>query len=156
MERCSIQCTQQPESRKASGGQRWRGPILPPHTVCWGDMGTALLPWELLSPLPFTQSLLPWSLRKALTLANVFLGEMSIFVRQRVPPKPLGECFSALISYGVKLSVTGQADFPATPEEQCFKLKSISIHPCARNQVIPCLSKSFPWLKANYLVSTSP
>lgn len=67
----------------------------PQFKLYWGRQGL-LLPPEIHSPFSFQRIPCPGPSKKYMTLADVLLGEMSIFTRQRTPSTPLVECCSAL------------------------------------------------------------
>lgn len=147
------------KAERQSGGRGGEDRYLLHSTVCWGETCAALLPWELLSSLPFIQSLLSWPLQKIFDSSYCPFGGNEHLYKAKNPPKTPWRVFlSSNFLWGQipcyrpsRFSwYTGRADIVLS---QCFKLKSIFIHPCARNQVILCLSESLAWFKTNYLVS---
>lgn len=116
----------------------------PQFKLYWGRQAL-LLPPEIHSPFSFQRILCPGPSKKYMTLADVLLGEMSIFTRQRTPSTPLVECCSALMGSDHQLQakqifLLHQESRRAVLQEH-FKLKSTFIHPCARNEVVVCLSQ---------------
>lgn len=106
------------------------------HTLYAGETCCLIDP-RVAFPIAFHSKSFALTLQKAwFLLFSFFWGNKHNYKARNLPKKPLRECFSALISSVVKLSVKDQVDFPTTPGKQCFKLKGISIHPCARDQVV--------------------